>query len=79
MIPKNTEVQINSLRRNVERPKKPGLIENVKKYRVSFGVNHILYQRINEISGRKLGCSGSSCIKAKEGTMLVEKNDIKNR
>ena len=31
MIPKNTEMQINSSRRNVKRPKKPGLIENVNK------------------------------------------------
>ena len=31
------------------------------------------------MSGRKLGCSGSGCIKAKNGTMLVEKNDIENR
>jgi hypothetical protein len=44
-----------------------------------FGVNHKVYQKINEISGRKSGCSGSGCIKAKDGTMLVEKNDIKNR
>ena len=42
-------------------------------------MNHKVYQKINEISGRKLDCSGSGCIKAKDGTELVEKNNIKNR
>ena len=37
-----------------------------------FGNNHRVYKRINEISGRKSGCTGSGCIKAKDGTMLVE-------
>ena len=44
-----------------------------------FGNNHRVYKRINEISGRKPGCIGSGCIKAKEGTMLVEKDAILNR
>ena len=42
-------------------------------------MNRKVYQKINEISGGKLGCSGSGCIKAKDGTMLVEQNDIKHR
>ena len=44
-----------------------------------FGSNHRLYRKINEISGRKSGCIGSGCIKAKDGTMLVEKDTILNR
>ena len=44
-----------------------------------FGNNHRTYKRINEISGRKSGCIGSGCIKAKEGTMFVGKNAILNR
>ncbi|XP_071947472.1 uncharacterized protein [Antedon mediterranea] len=41
--------------------------------------NHKIYQRLNEITGRKSGCSNSGCIKAKDGTMLVEKTDILKR
>ena len=44
-----------------------------------FGNNHRVYKRINEISGRKSGCLGSGCIKAKDGAMLVEKDAILNR
>ena len=44
-----------------------------------FGNNHRVYKRINEISGRKSGCTGSGCIKAKDGTMHVEKDAILNR
>ena len=44
-----------------------------------FGNNHKVYKRINEISGRKSGCIGSGCIKAKEGIMLIEKDAILNR
>ena len=44
-----------------------------------FGNNHRICKRINEISGRKSGCIGSGCIKAKEETMLVEKDAIVNR
>jgi len=38
-----------------------------------------VYRRIDELSGRKTSCSGSGCIKSREGAMLVEKNDILNR
>ncbi|XP_071944773.1 uncharacterized protein [Antedon mediterranea] len=41
--------------------------------------NHKIYQRLNEFTGRKSGCSNSGCIKAKDGTMLVEKTDILKR
>ena len=44
-----------------------------------FGSNHRVYKRINEISGRKSGCLGSGCIKAKDQTMLVERDTILNR
>ena len=44
-----------------------------------FGNNHRVYKRINEITGRKSGCIGSGCIKAKDETMLVEKDTILNR
>ena len=44
-----------------------------------FGNNHRVYKRTNEISGRKSGCIGSGCIKAKEGSMLVEKDAILKR
>ena len=41
--------------------------------------DHNVYSRINEISGRKPGCSSSGCIKAKDGTMLVEKKEVLSR
>ena len=59
--------------------KETWLDRECKETEDQFGVNHKVYQKINEISGRKLGCSGYGCIKAKDGTMLVEKNDINNR
>jgi len=59
--------------------KETWLDRECKEIEGQFGVSHKVYQKINEISGRKLGCLGSVCIKPKDGTMLVEKNDIKNR
>jgi len=41
--------------------------------------NHKVYRKIDELSGRRTGCSGSGCIKSRDGTMLVEKNDILER
>ncbi|XP_063611050.1 uncharacterized protein LOC134784809 [Penaeus indicus] len=38
-----------------------------------------VYKKINEISNRKTGCSNSGCIRAKDGTMLVEKAEIFGR
>ena len=44
-----------------------------------FGSDHGVYKRIDEISGKKVGCSSSGGIKSKDGSMLVEKDPILSR
>ena len=67
------------LKKKCREAKETWMDSECKEIEGQFGMNHKVYQRINEISGRNLGCSSSGCIKAKYGTMLVEKNDIKNK
>ena len=67
------------IKKKCREAKETWLDRECKEIEDQFGVSHKLYQKFNEISGRRLGCSGSGCINAKDGTMLVEKNDIKNR
>ena len=75
----DTESWTNKSRRNVERQRRTGSNDQCAEVEEQFGNNHRVYKRINEISGRKSGCIGSGCIKAKDGKMLVEKHTILNR
>ena len=38
-----------------------------------------MHSKINEVSGNKKKCNSSGCIKSKDGTMLMEKEEILNR
>ena len=67
------------IKKNCREAKETWLDRECKEIEGQFGVNNKVYQKIDQISGRKLGCSGSCCIKAKDGAMLVEKNEIRNR
>ena len=44
-----------------------------------YGKNNTVHQRINDLTNRKSCSSSSGCIKAKDGTILLEKRDIMNR
>ena len=38
-----------------------------------------IHTKINEVSGRNIKCNNPGCIKSKDGTMLMEKEEILNR
>ena len=59
--------------------KEKWLNEQCEEIESQLGNDHNVYKRINEISGRKLRCSNSGCIKAKDGNMLTEKEEVLNR
>ena len=67
------------IKKKFREAKETWLHRECKEIEGQFGVNNKVYQKINEISGSKFGCSDSGCIKAKDGTVLLENNDIKNR
>ena len=50
------------IKKKCREAKETWLDRECKEIESQFGVNHKVYQKINEISGRKLGCSGSGCI-----------------
>ena len=38
-----------------------------------------IHSKINEVSGNKIKCNSPSCIKSKDGTMLMEREEVLNR
>jgi len=67
------------IKRECREAKEKWLNEQCAEIESQFGKDRNVFRNINEISGRKSSSSSSGCVRAKDGSMLVEKKDIMNR
>ena len=70
----------NKIKKKCREAKEKWLNDQCSEIEGQFGSDHHgVYKRIDDISGKKAGCSSSGCIKSKDGSMLVEKDPILSR
>ena len=69
----------NKIKKKCSEAKEKWLNDQCSGIEGQFGVDLGVYKKIEEISGKKAGCSRSGCIKSKDGSMLVEKDSILSR
>ena len=67
------------IRQKCNEAKESWLNEQCVEIENQFDKNSNVYQRINEISGKKFGCSNPGCIKGKDGSILFEMKDKMSR
>ena len=68
-----------TIKQECRKAKERWLNDRCTEIEAQTNTNYDVHKKIDEISGRKVGYSSAGCIKAKDGSMLVNKDDILNR
>ncbi|GFN94669.1 craniofacial development protein 2-like [Plakobranchus ocellatus] len=81
---KSVEAKYKDLNRNInikcKAAKEEWINQQCQEIEQKLNVDSkFMHAKIKDVSGKKIKCSSPGCIKSKDGTMLMEKNEILNR